>query len=109
MAERLAFRIPEPPIFLDEPVIRQPPIGHIFTFMRDHFQDKKLTEKYIPSPMSFCGFLHKRKAPACRKTTLCMQTHILRFPICSVLPLRTSLPIYEPHMYMHTNRTPMLY
>lgn len=41
----LAFRIPDPPMFLDEPVIRQPPIGHIFTFIRDHFRDKSIDGK----------------------------------------------------------------
>lgn len=41
----LAFQIQEPPMFLDEPVIHQPPIGHIFTFIRDHFQDKKIDGK----------------------------------------------------------------
>lgn len=41
----IAFRISAPPMFLDEPVIQKPPVGHIFSFIRDHFMDKKIDAK----------------------------------------------------------------
>ena len=41
----LAFRISDPPMFLDKPVIHQPPVGHIFTYLRDHFKDQKIDGK----------------------------------------------------------------
>lgn len=41
----LSFLMSEPPLFLDKPVIHHPPVQHIFTYLRDHLQDKMLDGK----------------------------------------------------------------
>lgn len=41
----LAFHTSDPPMFLDKPVIHHPPVHHIFAYIRDHFQEKKIDGK----------------------------------------------------------------
>lgn len=41
----IAFHISNPPLFLDKAIIHQPPVHHIFAYIRDHFLEKKIDGK----------------------------------------------------------------
>lgn len=41
----LCFSAPQLPSFLHSPVLRQPPVRHIFAYIRDHYEDENLTGK----------------------------------------------------------------
>jgi len=65
----LCFCAPEIPKCLHSPVLRQPPVRHIFTYIRDHCQDNNLTGKIFSLTHELLWILSKDHEQPREKTS----------------------------------------